>query len=437
MVRIDILFSLGDEFTPRLPLINGLELIADSLTHLDIWNCPGLRLRDILESCPNLVSLTLSMVDLIMPPLCYPKMTHLSLQYIQGEPLTYDTMVDLLSWFPSLLSLEISPIPDCRFLTVIHKHCPYLQVLYYGFVHGEPYDVDVYPDRKGIALAHLNESHFYMQDDLIQFVHMHQHSLETLHFGDVIKNDNPLWELSNGQVLSTANQADTTLSLSETTFNRLVNISFSYYDPPTSEDFIIWLISNAHNLKAITCPESHLQPSVTNAMTKLKHLSKLKIRNAGGEHGFQGIIQFLEYHIAMGNRSTLEEMVILTRTMTSRVTWLPLISRLACLKRLELLGHIPKVCISTMTVIGQGYPALEGLSLGMYGAELAQGVMESLRQLPKLKCLRIQGKSLCNSDLFVLTTFPSLQQLHLLLGIKIPDYIEQMLRKHIAKVIIE
>lgn len=437
----DILFILGNATSPRLPLLHGLQMISDSLTHLEIW-CPGIQLRDILESCPNLSSLTTSDADVVMPlssSIRFSKMTHLTVHQISRTNLRYENMVDVLSRFPSLLSFEITPMPDSSLLTALHKHCPYLQALCYGVRSMHTVDnIDVHSNQKGIRLAHLGTC---MQDDMIQFLHLHQHSLETIYFGSIVQSDKFLWRLWNGKVIrdrdpvAPLDPEDDPVQ-SETTFRRLTSIAFWSVDPSSSEAFHTWLISNAPNLKAIFCNESHLQPSVASALTKLKHLSRLTIIGAGENRDDQGIRQLLGYHIAMGNQSTLEEMAITPGMRTSDARWLSLISRMKCLKRLDFFGDIPKECISTLAAIGQGCPALEELSLGMLACELAEGVMESLRQLPNLKCLSVLGESLCKSDLFILTTFPSLQELSLELDTNVPDYIKQMLRKHIRKVII-
>lgn len=190
-------FILGLGITPPRPLLKGLHLIADSLTHLEIW-CRGcIQSRDILETCPNLSSLIAEEANVTMPLLssstCYPKMTHLKLVDLPTKAITYGNMINILSQFPSLLSLEITPMPYSSLLTVLHKYCPYLQVLSYGAYHNNlMHNMDVYPNQKGIMLARLDENGACMQDDLIQFLHLHQHSLETFSFGNIVRNDNPL-----------------------------------------------------------------------------------------------------------------------------------------------------------------------------------------------------------------------------------------------------
>lgn len=440
-------FILGINVTPPRPLLKGLHLVADSLTHLEIW-CRGcIRLRDILETCPNLSSLIAEEAKVTMPSLSsstiYPKMTHLKLVDLPAKPIKYRNMINILSHFPSLLSLEIMPMPGSNILPILHKYCPHLQVLFYGDEHiNFMTSIDVQPNQKGITFARLTGNEDYMQDDLVRFLHLHQHSLETFHCGYVAKNDSPLWELSNGRTLSNGHHLaslppEENPARSETLFKRLSNIEVLADAALVSETFFVWLISNAPNLKDITCVDSHLQPCITKVMAKLKHLSKLKIFHTEGNRDFQGIIELLKYHAAMRNQSTLKELVIILDQKMSEATWLPLISKLACLKRLKLEGGIPKECIPTMAEIGQGCPALEELSLEMWGGELADGVMESLRPLSNLKSLQVKGKSLSSSDLVILTTFPSLQKLNVRCGNQVPDYIVQLLYKHIPKVMIE
>lgn len=415
-------------------------MMSDTLTHLTMYGCPDIQYRDILESCPNLSSLATKGVDDRMPLSArYPKMTHLALYDMSEATITYENMVDVLGRFPSLLSLEITPMPPSSLLTLLHKHCPYLQTLHYGVTSNLFQDrIDVHPNQKGITLAHLGTC---MQDDLIQFLHLYQHSLEAIYFGNIVQSNNSLWRLWNGKVIPNRDRVapldmEDDPAKSETTFRRLTNIEFWPVDPFSSEAFVTWLITNAPNLKAISCCESHLQPSVVSALIKLKHLSRLRTV-AGESRNDQGIRQLLEYHIAMGNQSTLERMNIAPGIRISDASWLSLISRMKCLKQLELFGGIPNECISTLAAIGQGCTALEELSLGTPGYELADGTMLSLRQLPDLKYLSVLGGSLCKSDLLILTTFPSLQQLSLRFDTNVPDYIKQLLYKHIAKVIIQ
>lgn len=125
-----MLILLGGPTTPSLRLFHGLQMMGDSLTHLAIDQCPCIQLRDIMQTCLNLVLLKTMDVDEVMPlsssSIC-PKMKQLAL-YQQPERCKHETMVDVLRRFPFLRVLEITPMPDSSLLPTLHKHCPYLQV---------------------------------------------------------------------------------------------------------------------------------------------------------------------------------------------------------------------------------------------------------------------------------------------------------------------
>ncbi|KAJ8652403.1 hypothetical protein O0I10_011983 [Lichtheimia ornata] len=438
--------------TPRRPLMNGLQMVADSLTHLDIKGCPYIQLRDLVEPCPNLVSLIAADVELVMPSLPssrFPNMSHLSLYEIEETDLTYNNMNDVLSRFPSLLSLEITPEPESRVLTLLHEHCPYLQDFFCCYrsddIHN--YNYDVRPNRKGITSAHLGGE--YVQDDLIQFLHLHRHTLETIVFGCCnIDDNNCYWKLENGHVLQAhGHRRDMPTSLlpendptqTKTTFTRLVNVSFSDEDPTPSPCFMSWLLSNAPNLKTIDLNEPFFLPVVSNALINMRHLSKLEITMvAGTEEFYDPIISFMKHHIAMEDRSTLEEMILQidSRSMYT-IGWLGLVSQMKRLKHLKLVANvIPKYSLRLLENIGRDCPSLESLTVGtIQGSDVTDGVIRALCQHPKLKRLTIGTRSISAADLFALPTFPSLERLRLQKST--PDSTKDILRQYIPKAIIE
>ncbi|KAJ8652397.1 hypothetical protein O0I10_011977 [Lichtheimia ornata] len=433
--------------TPRGPILSGLQMVASTLTRLEIVDGYCLGLRDILESCPNLVSLTTDGVNATMPlSTSYPKMKHLSIHRLSRTPLAYDTVANLLSRLPSLLSFDITPMPDSRLLTILYDHCPYLQRLNFGGRSFSSSNAEVHPSRKGITLAHLNGyGHSCMQGYLIQFLITHQSSLET--FGcdsEFIRHEDALWDVSSDARLLWLNgggRGNPTHSESAS-FTRLANIRFSEGCSFSCGPFIAWMVKNAPNLKTISLIERHLQPIVAIALIKSKHLSKIEITRLWEDDDiffgdFEGILEFFQHHISMGDRSTLQEVTLHTGLRLSpEIEWIRLIPRLKCLKNLELLAHfIPEDCIPLLEAIGKGCPALEKLTLGKKDGTIGGGLMKSLREYPNLKCLHIQASALSDNDLVALTTFPSLEQLYL--QCDVPDFIMKSLHKRIHKVIIK
>ncbi|CDH54785.1 predicted protein [Lichtheimia corymbifera JMRC:FSU:9682] len=390
------------------PTLHGLQLISDSLTHLTIAGSQAFELRDILESCPNLVSLNAERVEAVMSsPVSsrYPKITHLALHDVSEGALSRDNILDVLSRFPSLLSLKIAPIRDASILPVLHEYCPYLQFLYYGDGFHPSKTIDVSPNRKGIKLAHLgynwgNES--VMQGDVVQFLHLNRDSLEAIAFGCSLDEGNFDWDLENG--------------IPETSFMRLASIDFSEYMPPISSVFIAWLISNAPNLNFIGLHKPYLRPNVANAMINSRHLSKLKIVDgfASEEDTNEAMFRFFEHHSGMGEKSTLQEVTIETDQLMLETA---LISRLQCLKKLELIARsVHSSSLPGLEMISQGCPALEELTLGWRTDpyEFGLGIIPLFSQHSNLKCLKI-GPS-CTpdlSDLVMMATYPSLECLYL------------------------
>ncbi|CDH54797.1 predicted protein [Lichtheimia corymbifera JMRC:FSU:9682] len=441
----------GIEDTLRRPLMKGLQMVSDSLTRLTIAQCPHIQLRDLLESCPNLVSLVAFDVELVMPSLPssrFPKLWHLSLYDIQETALTYDFMDDVLSRFPSLLSLEITPMPESSVLTLLHQHCPYLQELYFGCHSDDIHEFDVHPNRKGVMSAHLafDGMHYYVQDDLIQFLHQHRHSLETIGFGCFNIDDNHCrWRLVDGHLVQAHDNGDVPHLLPEndptqtkTVFTRLVDVDFSNSNPPSAHGFMTWLISNAPNLKAIRLPESHFLSDVSNAMIKMSSLSKLEITKiTGSAEFFNAIISFMRHHIATEDSSTLEEMTLhMDKEDMHEVIWLVLISRMKRLKDLKLLaGNISEHALPVLADIGHNCPSLESLTLGTDDSHFTDGIINALYQHPKLKYLAVGTHSLSAVDFLALSSFTSLERLHL--HNYIPHLTKDKLRKHLPKLIIE
>ncbi|KAJ8652698.1 hypothetical protein O0I10_011643 [Lichtheimia ornata] len=435
--------------TLRHPLVNGLRLIADSLTHLAIHHSTSIQLRDILESCPNLVSLTTTQVDAVVPmspSSRYPKLKNLALYSLSDNDLTHGNMVDVLSRFPSLLSLEVLPMPESSVLPILHEHCPYLQRVCFGVRDDFIDNMNVQPLRKGIRRAYLGEEDndiAYRQDDLIQFLYHHRKSLETIDIGVNIDDcypienyNNPLATLNGQEVQQEDNQGDDG-SLqpdndeSDSSFMQLINLRFSNWDFHSTEAFLTWLVVKAPNLKAIHLPQSHLHPRIAKVLCQSK-FSKLEIFRAARRED-DGVTQFLEYHIGLGEQSTLKEMIMRVDTDMAKILWLPLIFKLRCLKNLELKAYrISIACKPAWEEIGEGCHALEKLTLGVDGSEFYEGILPPLCHVPNLKWLRLSARGLSYTDLLCLLAFPSLEEVSLRHSISDSSF--NLLRTHLPKV---
>ncbi|KAJ8652701.1 hypothetical protein O0I10_011646 [Lichtheimia ornata] len=440
-----------NDTTPHRPFINGLELVAHSLARMTIrGSCSSIELRDIVETCPNLEYMETCGVDVTMPSsstASYPKMTHLYLYEISESALAYDNMVDVLSRFPSLLLLGVSPMPESRLLTLLKDQCPYLQRLFYGpepLDYTPPDPMTVYPNRRGVVSAHLGGGS-YDQDDLIRFLYQQRSSLEMIFFdGKITKDDDAIWEILDGRILESNirggsiddDDDDPSQQQSEASFVRLVDFDFWVMNETPSTPFMQWILLNAPNIKTICILDSNCQPDIAAAMSNLKHLSKVVFDTKRGSIDNMGIQQFLEYHIwTMGDASTLEEVVVYMKDM-SDVAWIPLLYRLKRLKTLMLLAStISENCVLSMHELCQRCPALEDLTLGKDGCEMANGLLKPLRRHPNLKYLSVSARSLSENDLTALCAFRKLKYLYL--QCPVPKYLLEILQDHIQDVEID
>lgn len=387
----NILVSIGAFSIPHRPLLNGLRMIADSLTHLVIDGYPcDIKLRDVLESCPNLILLTTEEVAAVLPSdACYPKIMHLALHSISDTAPSHDHMDDLLSRFPSLVSFQITPMPESSVLALLPKHCPHLQILYFGSLEFDSSKLITHPGRKGITMAEISGEDMYHQDDLIRFLHVHQNSLERIVIDAEVDVKNRAWKLQHEQVIP-EDEEDALLcsendpTQSETSFPQLVDMVVSDPVPSKSQALITRIISNAPNLKSISLPHSHLEePHIADAMIDLKHLSKLRVtRSKSRNFVIGGVAKFLTSHITRGLLSTLEELTLHANQAMLEVSWIPLVSNLHCLKNLELVSpDISREWFFILKQIGQGCRSLESLKLGTKRCKLVDGSIESLDEL--------------------------------------------------------
>lgn len=425
----NMLFTLGNGTTLCDPLVESLKLIGHSLTDLTVLHCPGIRLCDILETCPNLVSLKTSMVDVVMPlsssSIRYSQLKHLVLDNIRGLARTQANMVDVLSRVPSLLSLEISPMADSNVLPLLHKHCPYLQIIFWDVTRA-CIDVDtrnLRPDRKGITSAYLGGDGFYFQDDLIELLLHNRNTIQVFEFGAELQEDDAIWDVSSGRLeKSTQQQSPQLVSPpSEILFPRLIQLDFRNLSLQESVPLFKWILLNAPNLQAIQLADIQFMPDIADAITKMKHLSKLQLDLSKSnlfeyvdmKDNYTCIIQFFKYQIAMEDHSTLQNLIIhLDDLYICELEWLSMLSRLRRLKNFELSTSLmmSSDCKQIMAGICQGCPALETLTLDPWDG-FADGVLECLYQLSHVRYLRVRGSSLSKVSLLSIAKMPSLERL--------------------------
>lgn len=168
----------------RSSQLNGLEMVSDTLTHLDLSDESSLHLLDIMKTCPNLTSLKFCFVDAVIPSstesaLQYPQLTHLAIQLVSPEIVHNDNLIRIFSMFPQLVFMGIGIMPDSSILPLLQKHCQHLRMIDFG--HGmETRHPIIDVKDKGIAVARLGHAYHFKQDDMIKFLLQHCHTLMEL-----------------------------------------------------------------------------------------------------------------------------------------------------------------------------------------------------------------------------------------------------------------
>ncbi|CDH60956.1 predicted protein [Lichtheimia corymbifera JMRC:FSU:9682] len=396
--------------------LKGLAMVADTLTHLDIGFNASLHLYDVMQTCRNLTFLKFQDVDAVIPPspssLQYPRLTHLGFHSYSEESVEEDNLVRVLSLFPNLVSLAISPMPeDSSILPLLTQQCPHLRMLSYG----PEMEVDrpiIHVEGKGITVARFGEGDMFYQDDLMTFLSQHHQTLQELDlhiFIDADSHCSSPWTwtddrklIHDGKVVPMSLPNLQTLRITE--------------DDDAAAPCLEWIMENAPQLQSITIPESlFLTDTTALGLKQLKHLKKLHVKDASGVTEDGGVITpLLQHHAALGDRSTLEHIQVNFATYElSEVTWLPFVCGLKQLKKLALFTdfRMGGDCIPFLKKLGKGCPALDNLMLG-YG-DFEDGLITALGTHPNLKSLYIGAHSLSEHELRSLANFPKLERVYI------------------------
>lgn len=413
-------------------LMNVLGSIGSRLTHLKITTyttipgTPLVALRDLLEGCPNLVSLDAPRIQHQSPSLLsrqYHKLIHLRSYYWSTESLAYDNMVNVLTHLPSLVSLDVGPIPDMKVLPMIHQYSPNLKLLAYGGY--DSYDM-VYDDQQqGLEKFCIGQlDNVYNSDDLIATLVQHSGSLKVLQLAGAIEGNNLTLEGSSSS--NNNNNIE---------FKKLEKLEIEAGNDESLMPLAASTIRRAPHLHTVYInPMADRHEDLFDAIIKLHHLRNFCswLTTDRCPH----FSKFIRHHIDLGERSTLQELEI---TLPSSTTyWLSAIARLHHLRTLilwirqPLQGRDYTQYQDIMSTIAMGCPGLEKLAL--YGIKsVPKGVLLPLHAHPGLRCLRIEAQqALSVEDALAILIIPNLNRLELVVP---PDNdIQELLQSKIPVV---
>ncbi|KAJ8654719.1 hypothetical protein O0I10_009610 [Lichtheimia ornata] len=196
-----------DDFNPG---IAALVSVGSTLTHLEIkTSAYGVRLGEILRSCPNLVHLEAWNVDtdMVNGPECHPTLKRLLFWVDHDE----SDIHDIAKRLPGLELFATSRFHDTKDLKILHDNCPSLKVvgcnddgLSFGYAPKTTTTTttaqshDDQQDCFGVRIFFIecNYRGIYSMDlkDIMDFMRRNSHTLQQVWFHDIdlVGGDTPI-----------------------------------------------------------------------------------------------------------------------------------------------------------------------------------------------------------------------------------------------------
>lgn len=415
---------------PQL-LANAFESVGSTLTHLRISSCRTvtqgrpIALGDILLGCPNLVFLEATRIVNGSPKLLsrqHPKLTHLNVHYESSTSVSYENMVNVLHHLPSLMSLNVKPMPDTKLLPVIHQHRPNLKLLAYRGRKKDSYDLVYNNDRPGLESFCFGGDSYerFDSDDLADMLIEHCGSLKEIQLAGALRGN--IRTLEEGMVTFERLEALEIESESESLFHLATSIIRC---APHLERISIKPITNHHK-------------DLFNAIINLRHLRSFSPWTNADKS--RDLFRLISHHIELQEQSTLQELDICIPTATTNpvdwVYWVSAIARLQSLRSLKVrfndLGN-GRDYRAVMSILAEGCPALEKLSLYAKAAGIPKNAIHPFHVHPRLRYLKIEAKGgLHIGDGLGIQVIPNLK--HLVLDAPIDESIVEVLRRKIRVV---
>ncbi|KAI7881275.1 hypothetical protein K492DRAFT_236776 [Lichtheimia hyalospora FSU 10163] len=397
----------------RVAFLEALASVGNTLTHFKLQsiyqtNPLSIVLHEIVDACPNLVSLMARGIKTeIGDTRQYQQLKYLSLFRLSADSLGYDAMQDVLSRFPSLVSLNVGPMPDSRILPVVHDYCPLIQQLSLGSSSSSWDKTTISDNAKGLQqLAIGFGQSTCSQADVFSTLIRHRHSLKSLRLaGDVItSHHDPLPPL----LLQDSHQPDSNDNIEP--FMQLDELDFRYATNDGCIAILLWMIQHAPYITHIRLwHESNEHHPINTAITRLKHLQRACIDITSTERVV--LPEFIQHHISLGSESSLEYLRIMFDGTPEDLNGLIPVTQLQQLQYLEIfsLDEIPSSYKPFMTCLAKQCSSLEELKLSSAQAEIDSCILEPLQYHPRLKRLTVLGTDLNQCYLLSLACFPKLE----------------------------
>lgn len=405
-------------------ITSALRSVQHTLTHLKLHSEKNytreIHLGRVLEDCPNLVSLDLATWTIQDLTEQHTKLTHLTLQ-VGIDPLPNDTLMNVLSHLPSLVFLDLFPVPHSRFLTAIGEYCPNMKIL--RCIEGVSLDHDSYDQLvDGLQTLYFGvpyDDEPYDAHGVIHILREHKNSLNHVTLAGCIKDANGGFD---GPIMDSTFQFDRLQELVVDAGNvELVKLA-------------LCIICRSPHLCTITMDRrTATYNGVCNAVKRLPNLRMITAcQMPAYAPSFQDL---LIHHAQLGMGSSLKELKVTFEVDSSRFPWISALAEFQTLEKLVLsTWHISvaSTYLSILGIFGKVCPSLTSLDLNCWGCTIPDGAIAQIKHHPTLQRLSINARSISDSDIICLLSFPSLK--HVVITPTIKDYLLELLQTHIPRV---
>lgn len=390
-------------------LLASLRTLSSTLTDIEIeygaHKNPKKRYRlcDVLEACPNLVSIRMNNgdADMSSATTTYPKLVKLDL-WNKLMVANKDNISTLLRPFPQLRLLRICPIPSSDILPTIDQHGPLLQQLILTSQSPPFFDILDTEERtglRGLSVPTRYTGKSFTEDDTVRYVIRHSKTLEA--FGvtgtcGFLSPNNLLEDMDCRQV----------------TFKRLRQIHFPEDAHKSHTPFFLWIIQHAPHLESVETIYGPQQASIMQELTRPQHanLKQLGMLATFYASGYEGEERLIKHHLELGQQSNLTELKINIGQRVLKQTWLILIPRLTRLMTLEFWTFSDRDSFqslqqSLMEELAEGCPSLEQLTMISGRYPMNFGVLYPMDRHTNLKrivinCPEVRGDASTFSQRF-------------------------------------
>ena len=387
------------------PFLTALKnSIGSHLTHITIdqrGDSP-IQFKTIVESCPNIISIHASYLDIATPPTKeYPNVIDLMLDNTFPE-FTNSNLSNILVHLKSLQSLAISPCTDSHALESIQNLCALLTRLE-CCCSGPCSRIDVprgqQSNPKGLENLHIDSSgvKIYSVHHVMSLMMPHMETLESFTFKGVLDG-------VNHQELDDCSQH----------FNKLHKLSFTAYEPYVIP-FCTWVIRHAPYLKSVTL---HLSAAthgaIFDALSKRMFLEELLLGVPDGNHDEAALRRMLDCHVRLGDHSYLEKFTIYIDHPMDTQPWIFSLAHLPRLRSLYLTSMGDDIHKEFSLFIEQLVNNCRDLEyLFLEGQDIDGDQLFLLRNLKKLKRLGLSKISSPSANLLSLLACPTLSYLEI------------------------